>query len=180
MMDDADTHTDLCILLLLKHWKKESIFKMNLTSMTYKVGKQMETLEIWNSWYFNRHGNLKCQNEGTGWLLRCGSFLLTHDQYLPGVFLNAVYWWGSRGAIICRRCMLKPVIIALLHSVLYRPIGLRIGSCCVQSVIISLVCKGTSLAGCPLQISNTYQKVNILKKISMFYTRRYFSKSKYF
>ena len=47
----------------------------------------------------------------------------------------------------------------------------HMASWCVQSIIISLVCKGTSLAGRPLQISNTSQKVSVLKKISMFSTK---------
>lgn len=45
--------------LLLKRWKKESISKVKLTSVTYSAGKQLEIWEIRSYWYYNRHGNLK-------------------------------------------------------------------------------------------------------------------------
>ena len=84
-------------------------------------------------------------------------------RYSPGVFLDAVYGWGSCGTIVGWPCMLQPVVSALLDSVLYWPVGVRVGSCCVQGIIVSLVCKGASLAGCPLEISNTYYEIGILK-----------------
>lgn len=74
---------------------------------------------------------------------------------LPGVFLNAVYGRRSRGPVVGGRCVLQPAVAGLWQPVLHGPVGLRIGSCCVQSVIVSLVCECATLTGGSLQISDS-------------------------
>lgn len=102
---------------------------------------------------------------------------LTYQVCLPGIFLDTVYGWRSRRPIVCWSRVLHPVVIGLRKSIMKRPVGFRVGSCCVQSIIVSLVCKRATLTGRSLQISNTWCVKSALRNIQLAVSDRSAQKS---
>lgn len=72
---------------------------------------------------------------------------------LPGVLLNAVYGGGSSGTIIHDNRL--PSVAGIRGPILCRAVRISIGSDCVESIVVSLVDHGTTLAGCPLETPHT-------------------------